>query len=61
MKKMLTIDEFIEVLTKTLRSTLEKDYGDTPSHVVDLVCHTAAQFDAISNFIYEYSGLKDAE
>lgn len=56
---MLTIDEFIELLTTTLRSTLEKDYGKSPSHIVDLVCHTAAQMDSISTFVYEYSGLRE--
>lgn len=57
MRTEVTVTEFLAVLNEALKTTLKKDFGDKPAHIVDLTAQTASQIEAIFQFIYPYSGL----
>ena len=58
MDKYLTTDEFIEVVTRALKATLERDFGPGKSHVVDLMTHATTGMEWMYQFVDAYGGVE---
>jgi hypothetical protein len=58
MDKYLTVDEFIEVITRSLKGTLDRDFGDKKSHIVDLMTHATTGMEWMYQFVDAYGGIE---
>jgi hypothetical protein len=57
MDKYLTVDEFIEVITKSLKGTLDRDFGDKKCHIVDLMTHATTGMEWMYQFVDAYDSI----
>ena len=58
MDKYLTTDEFIAVVTRSLKNTLERDFGPGKSHIVDLMTHATTGMEWMYQFVDAMSGVE---
>lgn len=58
MDKYLTVDEFIEVITRSLKGTLDRDFGDKKCHIVDLMTHATTGMEWMYQFVDAYGGVE---
>ena len=58
MDKYLTTDEFIAVITRSLKNTLERDFGTGKSHIGDLMTHATTGMEWIYQFVDAYGGVE---
>jgi hypothetical protein len=57
MDKYLTVDEFIEVITKSLKGTLDRDFGASRCHIVDLMTHATTGMEWMYQFVDAYGAV----
>ena len=58
MDKYLTTDEFIAVITRSLKNTLERDFGTGKSHIGDLMTHATTGMEWMYQFVDAYGGIE---
>lgn len=64
---MMSVDEFIDVLVGGLKGSLERDFGEGESHIVDMLASSTTYLEMVSEFMDGYWGTqygrdrKDAE
>ena len=59
MDKYLTTEEFVTLLTRVLKNTLERDFGTTSkSHIVDLMTHATTGMEWMYQFVDAYGGIE---
>lgn len=58
MDKYLTVDEFTDIITTTLKATLHRDFGDGKSHIVDLMTHATTGMEWMYQFVDAYGGIE---
>jgi hypothetical protein len=59
MDKYLTVDEFIEVITRSLKGTLDRDFsGGGKSHIVDLMTHATTGMEWMYQFVDAYGSIE---
>ena len=55
MKTYFYVEDFIELVSKHLKTTLSRDFGeDKKAHVVDLLSSTTTQIDSIFYWMADY-------
>ena len=58
MDKYLTPEEFVEVISLVMRNTLERDFGNKKSHVVDLMTHATTGMEWMYQFVDAYGAIE---
>jgi len=54
MKTQFDIEDYLELLTKHLKTTLERDFGEKGGHIVDLLAHTTTNLDSVFYWMADY-------
>lgn len=54
MKTYFSLEDYMELISKHLKTTLEKDFGEKGGHIVDLLANTTTQLDAIFYWMADY-------
>jgi hypothetical protein len=59
MDKYLTTDEFVAVITQSLKNTLDRDFGaDSKCHIVDLMTHATTGMEWMYQFVEAYGSIE---
>jgi hypothetical protein len=53
MKTYFTVEDYLEFLSSSLKSALQRDFGEQ-AHIVDLLSHTSSQVEAIFYWMADY-------
>lgn len=58
LSKYMTTDEFVTMITTALKATLQRDFGDGESHIVDLMTHATTGMEWMYQFVDAYGAIE---